>query len=332
MKSIVRAASTCPITKLALAATFGLAYLFTLSCGQHSWEEILGLDSSSSLQYSSSSEEEDYSSSSFKLSSSSSSLQQSSSSSAVAKVSSSSLQQSSSSSSVAKMRSSSLQQSSSSSSVAKVSSSSLQQDGNETGDWDIKVLDVARDVDYLTDIEKDVVLELNMVRSNPKKYAELYIQPMLKYFNENKYSEPGKTTVITQEGAASVQECIEELSQAASIGILTFEKGLYLAAKDHTEDQGKTGNTGHEGSDGSKLRDRVNRYGNAGALGETISYAKNTGRSIVIQLLVDDGVPSRGHRNIIMNGSYTQVGSSVGTHSRYGNMCVTVYAKGYKSD
>jgi len=311
------------LTKFALAAAFGLAYIFTLSCGQHSWEEIFGLDSSSSLQYSSSSEEEDdYSSSSFKLSSSSSSLQQSSSSSSVAKVSSSSLQQSSSSSPVAKVSSSSLQQ----------SSSSLQQGGNETGDWNIKVLDVARDVDYLTDIEKDVILELNMVRSNPKKYAELYIQPMLKYFNENKYSEPGKTTIITQEGAVSVQECIEELSQAASIGILTFEKGLYLAAKDHAMDLSKTGLTGHEGSDGSKLRDRVNRYGNAGALGETISYAKNTGRSIVIQLLVDDGVPSRGHRNIIMNGSYTQVGSSVETHPRYGNLCVTDYAKGYKSN
>ena len=293
------------LNKFVLAAAFGLAYLFTISCGQHSWEEILGLGSSSSVE-----DEDDYSSSGFELSSSSSSLQQSSSS---LKFSSSSLQQSSSS--------------------LKFSSSSLQQGGNETGDWDIKVLDVARGIDYLSDVEKDVILELNMVRSNPKKYAELYIQPMLKYFNGNRYSEPGKTTIITQEGSVSVQECIEELSQAASIGILTLEKGLYLAAKDHAEDQGKTGQRGHEGSDGSSVRDRVNRYGSgANSLAETISYGKNTGRSIVIQLLVDDGVPSRGHRTIIMNGNYTLVGSSVGTHPNYGYLCVTDYAKSYKSN
>ena len=203
----------------------------------------------------------------------------------------------------------------------------------ETADWDIKKLDVARNVSYLTEAEKDVILELNKVRSNPKKYAELYIQPMLKYFNGNKYSEPGKITILTQEGTAAVQECVTALSNAESIGILTPEKGLYLAAKDHAADQSKTGQTGHVGTDGSKMSDRAKRYGDThGALGETISYGRNTGLGIIVQLLVDDGVPSRGHRAIIMNGTYTQAGLSVGTHPKYGNTCVIVYAKGYTSN
>ncbi|GBU21564.1 hypothetical protein R80B4_01460 [Fibrobacteres bacterium R8-0-B4] len=205
--------------------------------------------------------------------------------------------------------------------------------GNETGDWDIKKLDVARNVSYLTEAEKDVILELNMARSNPKKYAELYIQPMLKYYNGNRYSEPGKTTLVSQEGASAAQECIAELSQTKGIGILTPEKGLHLAAKDHAADQGRTGESGHVGSDGSKMGDRVNRYCDAkrSALGENISYGKNTGREIVLQLLIDDGVPSRGHRKIIMNGAYTQVGLSIGTHPKYGYLCVIDYANGYTS-
>ena len=83
------------LAKFALTAALTLATTLTLSCGNHTFEELLGLDSSSSEQ------EDNHSSSSLKLSSSSlssSSLWQSSnsisSSSAVAKVSSSSLQQS----------------------------------------------------------------------------------------------------------------------------------------------------------------------------------------------------------------------------------------------
>jgi len=66
------------LAKLALTAALVLATTLTLSCGNHSWEELLGLDSSSSQQ------DDNYSSSSLKLSStkaSSSSLRQSSSSS-----------------------------------------------------------------------------------------------------------------------------------------------------------------------------------------------------------------------------------------------------------
>ena len=66
------------LPKLALTAALWLATTLTLSCGNHTFEELLGLDSSSSEQ------EDNHSSSSFKLSStkaSSSSLRQSSSSS-----------------------------------------------------------------------------------------------------------------------------------------------------------------------------------------------------------------------------------------------------------
>jgi len=68
------------LTKLAFTAAIALATTLTLSCGNHTFEELLGLDSSSSV-------EQELLSSSIKASSSSSS--------AVAKVSSSSQQQSS---------------------------------------------------------------------------------------------------------------------------------------------------------------------------------------------------------------------------------------------
>jgi uncharacterized protein YkwD len=210
-------------------------------------------------------------------------------------------------------------------------------DPNKRGDpdsanWDIATLDTAKDVDYLTGVEKDVVLEMNKVRNNPKKYAELYIQPTLKYYSGKNYSEPGQITIVTQEGASAVNGCISALSRARSTGLLQPEKGIFLAAKDHAVDQSKTGRTGHDGSDGSNPFKRMERYGGGySTAGENCAYGPNTGRDIVVQFLVDDGVPSRGHRANIMNAAFTQTGASIQTHPQFRYCCVIDYAKGYVS-
>jgi uncharacterized protein YkwD len=205
----------------------------------------------------------------------------------------------------------------------------------DAANWDIAVLDTAANVEYLSGIEKDVILEMNKVRTNPRKYAELYIQPMLRYYSGKNYSVPGKITIVTQEGASAVNACITALNRANSAGILTPEQGLSLAAKDHVTDQGRTGQTGHNGSDRSTPETRMKRYGVFGGswtLGENIAYGETTGRTIVCQLLVDDGVPNRGHRTNIMNRAFTQTGAAYGTHTQYRTSCTITYANGYSSN
>jgi len=205
----------------------------------------------------------------------------------------------------------------------------------DAANWDIAALDTAANADYLTGLEKDVVLEMNKVRTNPKKYSELYIQPRLKYFNGNRYSVPGQITLVTQEGAAAVNDCINALNRASSVGILKPEKGLSLAAKDHAIDQSKTGQTGHNSSDGSTPEVRMKRYGvfsGSWTYGENISYGDATGRNIVCSLLIDDGVSNRGHRTNIMNKAFTQIGAGSDTHKQYRTSCTIDYANGYRSN
>ena len=82
----------------------------------------------------------------------------------------------------------------------------------DSANCNIAALDTAARANYLTAIEKDVVLEMNKVRTNPRKYAELYIKPMLKYFNQKRYSVPGQITIVTNEGASAVNICITALN------------------------------------------------------------------------------------------------------------------------
>ena len=205
----------------------------------------------------------------------------------------------------------------------------------DTANWNVAVLDTAADVDYLTGLEKDIILEMNKVRTNPKKYAELYVQPRIRYFSGRNYSVPGQITIVTQEGAAAVNSCVSALNGAKSVDLLFPEKGLSFAAKSHVIDQSKTGQTGHNGSDRSTPETRMKKYGTFGGSwtwGENIAYGSSTGRDIIVDLLIDDGVPGRGHRANIMNSAFKQTGVGFGTHTQYRTSCTITYASGYTSN
>lgn len=192
--------------------------------------------------------------------------------------------------------------------------------------WDLSVLDTARDADYMADIEKDVILEMNMARSNPAKYAELYIQPRTKKFNGKIYG----GNLQTNEGVAVVNECIKFMQTQKPLTLLNPSKGLTQAAKDHANTQSLTDKTGHTGTDGSDPFKRMKKYGSYKTAGENISYGSKTAREIVVTLLIDDGVKSRGHRKNIMNKDFDVAGVGFANkHKLYGCECVLDYAGQY---
>ena len=193
--------------------------------------------------------------------------------------------------------------------------------------WDLSKLDTARNVDYMYEVEKNVILEMNMARSNPKKYAELYIEPRTKRFSGNIYN--GK--LMTQEGAAVVKECVSFMNAQRALPVLKPSKGLTQAAKDHSSTQSLTNEVGHGGTDGSDPFERMQRYGSFMTAGENIDYGCSSAREIVVSLLIDDGVKSRGHRKNIMNKNFTTAGVGYADkHKAFNYMCVIDYSGEYK--
>lgn len=183
-------------------------------------------------------------------------------------------------------------------------------------------------------IVRDVLIELNRVRSNPKKYAEEEIKPRLKLFEGKLYKVPGEIPILTNEGAPAVRECIDVLMKTKPMGLLELEKGLSLAAQWLADDQAETGNEGHYGSDGSSPFERMSRYGKLLiTAGENCAYGPKTGREIVAQLLIDDGVPDRGHRLNILNKEFKKVGIGYNdkNNAPYGAVSVMDFAGDYVS-
>ena len=211
-------------------------------------------------------------------------------------------------------------------SMNKKSEESTSKKNQDADKWDIAKLDTARNVDYLSTIEKDVILEMNKARTNPSLYAELYITPRTKKFDGKVYN----GTLMTNEGVAVVNECISYMKKAKALPVLNPEKGLSLVAQQHSSTQGETNQAGHTGVDGSTPFTRIEKCGTYKTAGENISYGAMSGRDIVVQLLIDDGVSSRGHRKNIMNKDFSSTGVGyTKKHKAYGSVCVITYAGGY---
>jgi len=184
-------------------------------------------------------------------------------------------------------------------------------------------------VSYLSTLEAGVLQEMNLARTQPATYAE-FLEERRQYYRGRRFERPGEVPIVTNEGVGAVDEAIRFLRRVKPVGALSPSQGMSRAAQDHVRDQGPSGSTGHRGNDGSRMSERVNRYGRwSGKIGENISYGRSDARDVVIQLIVDDGIRSRGHRKNMFDPEFRLVGLACGDHAGYGVMCVTTFASAY---
>jgi uncharacterized protein YkwD len=186
------------------------------------------------------------------------------------------------------------------------------------------------EVTYLSPLEKAVVNEMNLARTSPKEYLSL-LEQLKKYYDGKLLKLPGETPILTKEGTSAVVEATRSLRSQKPVSPLSPSKGMTLGAKDHIRDLRTSGASQHKGSDGGQTWDRVNRYGTwQKIIGENISFGHNKARNIVMTLMIDDGVPDRGHRKNIFNPDFRLVGVACGDHPAYRTICVTTFAGGYR--
>ena len=185
-------------------------------------------------------------------------------------------------------------------------------------------------VDYLSAFEQEVVREHNLARTKPQQYIA-FLEDYARVFSGKIHIGEGGVRLRTNEGAAAVEEAIAFMRRVRLVGPLKPALGMSAGAADHAADQARTGKTGHGGSDGSMHGVRVNRYGDwQTRSGENIYYGSGSARDVVIKLIVDDGVPSRGHRDNIFDPRFRIIGVGCNDHRTYGQTCVLTYAAGYK--
>lgn len=180
-------------------------------------------------------------------------------------------------------------------------------------------------------LAKQVLAEINLARSEPRTYAG-FLREFRGRFRGEFYVLPGSTTRIqTSEGVKAVDEAIKFLSRQKPLPPLTWSDGLAEAAAELSEEQGRSGDTGHIGRQSHGMRERIERHGKwERKIAENIGYGPKDPRNMVMQLIVDDGVPNRGHRKNTFGTAFNVAGVACGPHPGFGNMCVIDFAGGFR--
>jgi hypothetical protein len=157
----------------------------------------------------------------------------------------------------------------------------------------------AQNTDYLTENEKLVYYYLNLARLNPPLFAETFL---VKYTKWNSYEDLSLSDYYT----GSLYKTMKNMQP---VGVISPQKDLFESAKCHAVSSGKVGYVGHTRLPTSNCRSQF--------AGECCSYGSFDALNIVMQLLVDSGVPSLGHRKICLDGGYKTLGVSVQPHKTY---------------
>ena len=194
--------------------------------------------------------------------------------------------------------------------------------------WNEERLNTAASAKYMQPEEREMIYEINRLRSNPSRYAKLFVAIRLanavKVLQEEgrgdssysltfTYLENDKTTVDTnwhfsfEEDVNALQTLYDTLMRLKPLSILQPDEGIYKACIQHVKDQAPTGQMNHRGADGSWPWDRIKKYSPAMVFGnENLAYNGDAPpRIIVLQLLDDSGIPGYGHRYNLLEEEWT---------------------------
>ena len=161
------------------------------------------------------------------------------------------------------------------------------------------VCNTAASADYMNDTEKQVIYMLNLIRMNPVLFCETVLK---QYPTSNEEREH-----YTSSGYFS--SLVNTLTQMEPVNILYPDSICFVSAHCHAL---QSGLTGYEGHDRTKECQRLQHL-----RGECCDYGFNDPLDIVIDLLIDEDVPSLGHREICLSLRYDKIGVSIQPHTTY---------------
>ena len=155
----------------------------------------------------------------------------------------------------------------------------------------------AAKISWMSEYDREVLYWLNVARLDPPGFFKRFI---LKEYTANPSNSYLSSLMSTMYGMKPVSALLPD-------------KSLYDAAMCHAKSSGAKGYVGHA---------RNNTACKKIYTGECCSYGSESSLAVVIQLLVDEGVPSLGHRILCLGDGFTLAGIASAPHTRYGTNTV----------
>jgi uncharacterized protein YkwD len=161
----------------------------------------------------------------------------------------------------------------------------------------VSTCNTASGIKDMSQEEKNAVLVANLARVNPKLFSKVILHDYVTHSSELNSNNPY---------VLSLKRTLETMEPVPPLKV---EKVLNEVAFSHADYCGRSGYISHKNFEkrSAIIRQKLKHY----YIGENCSFGWDTGLDFVIDLLVDEGVESIGHRKNLLNSTYTSIGISI---------------------
>jgi uncharacterized protein YkwD len=149
-----------------------------------------------------------------------------------------------------------------------------------------------------TSHEQEILEVINEFRKDPQSFLKNVINPYIENNNlrSNRYA----------------RSLIRDLQNQSPLPLFEIDSSLQEMAKDFAVKCGKRGWYGHR-----NYNERFDKYAShLSRDGENIQYGLKKPKEIVVDLLIDEDVPSLGHRKNLMSKDFSVIGIGFSEHER----------------
>lgn len=178
--------------------------------------------------------------------------------------------------------------------------------------WDSRTIKIARRFSsnlFSSKSSNDVVFYTNLARMDGALFVSTILKPYCKFYGDTAYT-------------PYLQSLIVHLSRLKKSPPLRHRLWLSIMAKIHARKSGIRGYAGHHNLNRRLWINGKLRKG----YGENCSYGEGDPLGVVVQLLIDEDVPSLGHRFNITSTEFKRIGVSFAKHRKYGINCVQEFS------
>ncbi len=175
---------------------------------------------------------------------------------------------------------------------------------------DLEKANTGKNTKYLTEEERQIVFYANLARIDGELFASTILDDYMKEEKSTRYT----------------RSLYRDLKKIKELPVLQPENDLQEVAEEHAFNSGKRGTTGHQRFN--------NRYGplmgKYTEVAENCAYGLEEPLDILIQLLIDEGIPDMGHRKNLLNPNFNSIGISIKHHKKFVYNCVMSFGKRVK--
>lgn len=161
---------------------------------------------------------------------------------------------------------------------------------------------------HLTPEEIKLVQLVNLARMDGNAFRKRIAVP---YIQEN-----------DKDDDEYVEGLYADLKNTRGLHLLKPLESLHKSAAHHATDMGTHGGIGTKSTDGTTFTMRIHKFHKPVTVSENTNYGYSDALTIIMEMLIDEGVAERTHRHNILGKTFHHIGVSIKPHKNMDFNCV----------